>query len=146
MEPRKYSTGTKGRIKMHSDRCREFIHANTSFHLANEFIESLDPEREDSAWQRFQTPAEILPELQEWLGGGTAQPSAPKASLPIIPKRPDIKPASQLVPTPEKAAFERTRAWLASPSGQEKVAALTPDQAAEQAVRRFYRELTGREA
>ncbi|MCX6969557.1 MAG: hypothetical protein NTV93_05290 [Verrucomicrobia bacterium] len=146
MEPRKYSTGTKGRIKMHSDRCREFIHANTSFHLANEFIESLDPEREDRAWQRFQTPAEILPELQEWLGGGTAKPSAPETSLPVVSKRPDIKPASQIVPAPEKAALERTRAWLAGPGGQEKIAALTPGEAAEEAVRRFYRELTGREA
>jgi hypothetical protein len=146
MEPRKYSTGTKGRIKMHSDRCREFIHANTSFHLANEFIESLDPDREDSVWQRFQTPADILPELQEWLGDGTAGPSAPKASLPIIPKGSDIKPASQLVPTPEKAALERTRAWLAGPAGQLSLAALTPGQAAEEAARRFYRELTGREA
>lgn len=146
MEPRKYSTGTKGRIKMHSDRCREFIHANTSFHLANEFIESLDPEREDRAWQRFQTPADILPELQEWLGGGTAGHSAPQTSLPIIPKCPDVMPASRLAPTPEKAAFERTRAWLAGPAGQEKIAALTPGEAAEEAVRRFYRELTGRVA
>jgi hypothetical protein len=143
MEPRKYSTGTKGRIKMHSDQCREFIRANTSFHLANEFIESVDPEREDRVWQRFQTPADILPELQDWLGGGTAPPAAP---LPAIPKRPDIQPASQIAAPAEKAAMERTRTWLASPSGQGKIAALTPAEAAEEAVRRFYRELTGREA
>ena len=146
MEPRKYSTGTKGRIKMHSDRCKEFIRANTSFHLANEFIESLDPEREDTVWQRFQTPAEILPELQEWLGDGAVAPSAPGAPGPSISKRPDIKPASQLVTPPEKAALEKTRAWLASPDGQKKIGALSPAEAAEVGARRFYRELTGREA
>ena len=42
MEARKYSTGTKGRIKMHNDKCREFVQANApSFSLANEFIASI---------------------------------------------------------------------------------------------------------
>jgi hypothetical protein len=89
MEPRKYSTGTKGRLKKHSDECREFIHANSpSFSLANEFIQSLDPEREDRAWQKFQSPAHILPELEAWLGGDTPPP----VPLPD----PEIKSAAQL--------------------------------------------------
>jgi len=76
MEQRKYSTGTKGRLKKHSDECREFIHANSpSFSLANEFIESIDPEREDKAWQRFMSPECILPELEAWLQGAPPPPA-----------------------------------------------------------------------
>jgi len=80
MEHRKYSTGTKGRLKKHSDECREFIHSHSpSFGLANEFIASIDPEREDRAWQRFMSPESILPELEAWLGGEAAPP--PKKTL-----------------------------------------------------------------
>jgi hypothetical protein len=80
MEQRKYSTGTKGRLKKHSDECREFIHSHSpSFSLANEFIESIDPEREDNAWQRFMAPESILPELEAWLHG--EPPPPPRNSL-----------------------------------------------------------------
>ena len=76
MEQRKYSTGTKGRLKKHSDECREFIHAHSpSFGLANEFIESIDPEREDKAWQRFMSPESVLPELEAWLQGEPPPPA-----------------------------------------------------------------------
>jgi len=80
MEQRKYSTGTKGRLKKHSDECREFIHSHSpSFSLANEFIESIDPERENRAWQRFMSPESVLPELEAWLQGEAPPP--PKNSL-----------------------------------------------------------------
>ena len=80
MEQRKYSTGTKGRLKKLSDECREFIHSHSpSFSLANEFIESIDPEREDRAWQRFMSPESVLPELEAWLQGEAPPP--PKNSL-----------------------------------------------------------------
>ena len=142
MEPKKYSTGTKGRIKMHCDKCKEFIRASTSFSLATEFIEQIDPDRDEQVWQRFQTPADILPELQEWLGVGTAKAAAPP---PLVPSRPDIKPASPLAQKKEDAALQRTRAWIASSAGQEKLGKLAPPDAAEAAVRRFYKELTGGE-
>jgi len=145
MEPRKYSTGTKGRIKMHCDKCREFIRANTSFSLATEFIEQIDPGHDEQVWQRFQTPADILPELQEWLGIGVGKAAAPAATPPLVPSRPDIKPASQLAPSKENAALQRTLAWIASSAGQEKVGKLAPQEAAETAVHRFYKELTGGE-
>ena len=145
MEPRKYSTGTKGRIKMHCDKCREFIRANTSFNLATEFIESIDPDHDEQVWQRFQTPADILPELQEWLGVGVGKVAAPAAPSQLIPNRPDIKPASQLAPKMEDASLKRTRAWIASAAGQEKLGKLAPLEAAEAAVRKFYKELTGGE-
>ena len=130
---------------MHSDKCKEFIRANTSFSLATEFIASLDPDHDERVWQRFQTPAEILPELQEWLGVDVGKPAAASAGRPLVPNRPDIQPASQIAQDPEKAALQRTRAWLASSAGQEKLAALAPSDAAEAAVQRFHRELTGRE-
>ena len=145
MDPKKYSTGTKGRIKMHCDKCKEFIRSLTSYSLATEFISSIDPDHDESVWQRFQTPADILPELQEWLGGEVEKPAEESGTKPLFSKRPDIKPASQIVPSAEKAALQRTRAWLSSAVGQEKLASLTPTDAAEVAVRRFYRELTGGE-
>ena len=149
MEPRKYSTGTKGRIKMHSDKCKEFIHANSpSFSLANEFIASIDPGREEGAWQRLPTPADILPELQAWLGVEVQMPApthAPQALHPDIPRRLEINPASQLAPSTEDAALQRARAWLASDAGQARLANLSPSEAAEVALRRFYKELAGRD-
>jgi hypothetical protein len=145
MEPKKYSTGTKGRLKMHCDKCKEFIRANTSYSLATEFIASIDPDYDESVWQRFQTPADILPELQEWLGGEVEKPAEESGAKPMFSKRPDIKPASQIVQPAEKAALQRTRAWLASAAGQDQLAPLTPPDAAEAALRRFYRELTGGE-
>lgn len=149
MEPRKYSTGTKGRIKMHSDKCKEFIHANSpSFGLANEFIDSVDPDREERVWQRFQTPQEILPELLAWLGEEVAAPAEPQpAKLSNIARPQQIKPASQLLRETEKidAALQKTRAWLAGAPVQADFATLRPAEAAEAALRKFYREITGLE-
>lgn len=90
MEQRNYSTGTKGRLKKHSDECREFIQAHSpSFSLANEFIESIDPEREDKAWQRFMSPESVLPELEAWLQG--EPPPPPKNTI-----HPSLRTAAQL--------------------------------------------------
>jgi hypothetical protein len=144
MEPRKYSTGTKGRIRMHSDQCKEFIRANApSFELAREFVESLDPGHEDAVWQRFQSPNDILPELQAWLGGD-AEASVPPTAPPL--RRPDLLPASRIArpETTPDTALQNTRAWLASPEAG--LHALTPGAAAELAVSRFYREITGKQA
>lgn len=148
MESRKYSTGTKGRIKMHSDQCKEFIRANSpTFGLANEFVESIDPGHDERVWQRFQTPADILPELGAWLGGGIENP-APSSlgkDRPAIAHRPGLKPASQLPRSTEKidGAFQRTRAWLASADAQDQLKELPPLDAAETALRRLYEEFTG---
>lgn len=90
MESRKYSTGTKGRLKKHSDECREFIHSHSpSFSLANEFIEFIDPDREDKAWQRFMSPENILPELEAWLQG--EPPPSPRNAI-----HPKLQTAAQL--------------------------------------------------
>ncbi|MFZ4776957.1 MAG: hypothetical protein ACOYM3_16430 [Terrimicrobiaceae bacterium] len=153
MEPRKYSTGTKGRLKMHSDKCKEFIQANSpNFSLAKEFIESLDPDREEAIWQRFQSPEDILPELQAWLGGGDEMPASakPSAPLPAIHRRIDIKPASQLprrtdLQKQADVAMKKARTWLASAEGMAQLDSLPPAEAAEIALRKFYRELTGEE-
>jgi len=148
MEPRKYSTGTKGRIKMHSDQCKEFIRANTSFNLAREFIDSLDPSRDERVWQRFQNAEEILPELQAWLGGSEEKPAPPvaAAAAPLI-RRPDIQAGSQLLRETKKfdAALQKTRSWLASAEAQAELASLNPTQAAEAALRRLDLEITGAE-
>lgn len=147
MEPRKYSTGTKGRIKMHSDKCKEFIRSNTSFNLAREFIESIDPDYDEQVWQRFQNPEEILPELQAWLGGSDEKPAAPPQKVPLPLRRPEIKPGSQLLRDTEKidAAMEKTRSWLASAAAQATFASQSPAEAAEAALKRLYAEITGAE-
>lgn len=147
MEPRKYSTGTKGRIKMHSDKCKEFIRANTSFNLAKEFIESIDPDYNEQVWQRFQNPEEILPELQAWLGGSDDKPAVPVPVAPAALRRPEIKAGSQLLRETEKidAAMQKTRSWLASAAVQAEFAALTPSAAAEAALKKLYVEITGAE-
>lgn len=148
MEPRKYSTGTKGRIKMHSDRCKEFIQANTSFNLAREFIESLDPSHDERVWQRFQNAEEILPELQAWLAGSEEKPAPPvaAAAAPLI-RRPDIQAGSQLLREKTKidAALQKTRSWLASAAAQAELTSLDPTEAAEAALRRLELEITGAE-
>lgn len=151
MEPRKYSTGTKGRLKMHSDRCKEFIQANSpNFSLAKEFIESVDPDREETVWQRFQTPEDVMPALQAWLGGGEEQPSPvkPVAPLPSILLRPNIKTASQVLSRTDAqkkadAALKSSQAWISSAEGRAQLDGLPASGAAELALRKFYHELTG---
>lgn len=107
MEPRKYSTGTKGRLKMHADQCREAIHAHSpNFQLAVEFIESIDPDKEDQVWQRFEPPAQVLPLLQAWLAG--EEPPTASATPPAR-----LIPASRLKSDPKiEAAIRKTRAWV----------------------------------
>jgi len=147
MEPRKYSTGTKGRIKMHSDKCKEFIRSNTSFNLAKEFIESIDPGYDEQVWQRFQNPEEILPELQAWLGGGDEKPAAHPQKVPLALRRPEIKQGSLLLREMEKidSAMEKTRTWLGSAAVQASFTSLSPTEAAEAALKRLYAEFTGAE-
>jgi hypothetical protein len=107
VEPRKYSTGTKGRLKMHSDQCREFIHANSpDFHLATEFIQTLDPDREDRNWQRFQSPEDTLPFLQAWLAGDE-MPSERKTPEPRLVPAKNLKPPQNL-----DTALKMTREWV----------------------------------
>jgi hypothetical protein len=123
VEPRKYSTGTKGRLKMHADLCREAIRANAgNFHLAEEFIESIDPEKEDRVWQRFQTPEDVLPELQAWLSGDEGAVEVVKS--PVVP-------ASRLVaPDPKRVLILReAREWVAK--NADELSALTPLEAIE---------------
>jgi hypothetical protein len=141
MSTRKYSTGTKGRLKMHADQCREAIQAHSpGFSLANEFIESLDPQREDQVWQRFQNPEDVLPELTAWLGGTPPAVVAapPPAAAPVAPA-PAIRPASHLA---AEVALKKTRAWLASDSGRAAIVAHPPAEAAEIAITQFFKELT----
>ncbi len=142
MEPRKYSTGTKGRIKMHADKCKEFIHAQTSFNLAKEYIESLDREYDEAVWQQFQNPEDILPQLQAWLDGGEEVMPEPQAT--VVSKHPEIKPASQLLPKTSKAdeVLEKLLTWLASSDVQTRLKSLSSGEAAEVALRQFHKELT----
>ena len=130
MEPRKYSTGTKGRLKMHSDQCREFIHANSpDFHLANEFIETLDPEREDRAWQKFQTPEDIEPLLRAWLSG-EEMPAATKPAQPTLVPAARLKHAQNL-----ESTLRATREWVEE--NRARLAALPAMDAVEEVLARF---------
>ena len=134
---------------MHCDRCKEFIHANSpTFGLAKEFIESIDPDRDERAWQRFQSPEDILPDLQGWLGGGMETLPVASSQAPVLPGGPKVMPASRLPRAPSlqaDAALKNARAWLAGDAVQAELGALPPAAAAEAALRRFYKELTGTE-
>ena len=114
---------------MHADQCREAIRANSpNFSLAVEFIESLDPEKEDRVWQRFQTPEDVLPELEAWLSGGEVPAEAVKS--PLVP-------ASRLAaPDPKLARLVReTRDWVEENAGA--LSARTPLEAVEMVLRRL---------
>jgi hypothetical protein len=129
VEPRKYSTGTKGRLKMHADQCREAIRANSpNFSLAVEFIDSIDPEKEDRVWQRFQAAEDVLPELEAWLSGGEAPVEKPKA--PVVP-------ASRLPVVDVKLAgvLKEARGWVRENAGE--LSALTPLEAVERVLGRM---------
>lgn len=138
MEPRKYSTGTKGRIKKHSDECKEFIQTHSpNFSLAKEFIASIDPDYDETIWQRYQTPDDILPELQEWLGDEKPLPPKLEKTPPIIVRHPQIKSASHLA---ADAALAKTRAWISESAAT--LASLSAAEIAESTALTFYKELT----
>ena len=124
---------------MHGDKCREFIHANApGFSLANEFIASVDPDHEDRVWQRFQTPADILPELQEWLGVEVVKPvTIPASPLPkgILPARKLLAQAAS--PATVDDALNKTKAWIASSEGRAWLEKLAPTDAADAALLHF---------
>lgn len=117
---------------MHSDQCREFIHANSpDFHLATEFIESLDPEREDRVWQRFQTPEDIQPLLQAWLSGEEMPTATKPAQPPVIPAT-RLKPPQNL-----EAALKNAREWVEE--NRPRLAALPALEAIEEVLARLER-------
>lgn len=92
---------------MHADQCREAIHAHSpNFQLAVEFIESIDPDKEDQVWQRFEPPEQVLPLLQAWLAGE----EPPVASAVPLAR---VVPASRLKSDPKiEAAMRKTRTWV----------------------------------
>ena len=92
---------------MHADQCREAIHAHSpNFHLAVEFIESIDPDKEDQTWQRFEPPEQVLTLLQAWLAG--EEPTTASATPPAR-----LIPASRLKTDPKiDAAIRKTRTWV----------------------------------
>lgn len=115
---------------MHSDQCREFIHANSpDFHLATEFIQTLDPDREDRNWQKFQSPEDTLPFLQAWLAGDE-MPSERKAPEPRLVPAKNLKPPQNL-----DAALKMTREWVEENSS--RLATLPAMDAVEEVLNRL---------
>ena len=105
---------------------------------ATEFIASIDPEREDRVWQRFQSPEDVIPELQEWLGGGESKPTPAPSPVAAIIQRREIKPASRILTPALEAAFQSTRKWLESPLGQSEIQSLSPQEAAEATLKKLH--------
>lgn len=139
-ESRKYSTGTKGRLKMHADHCRAFIHANApGFSLGNEFIETIDPEREDKVWQRFQEPGDILPELRAWLDGDTPPPEESASGRGAM-RASELEKNSAL-PEEWRTAVNRIRHWITSPEGEKALEFQSPSGAAELVLERLEKAL-----
>lgn len=66
---KKYSTGTKGRLKKHADDCTAVVRLACQEHsLALEFIKLHDPDYKDSNWQKFTSVAQCKAAVAEWLG------------------------------------------------------------------------------
>lgn len=116
---------------MHADQCREAIHAHSpNFHLAVEFIESIDPDKEDQAWQRFEPPEQVLPVLRAWLAGD--EPPAATAPTRLVP-------ATRLKSDPKiEAALRKTRAWVEQNST--RLSAMPAMDAIEEVLDRFGRD------
>lgn len=115
---------------MHADQCREAIHAHSpNFHLAVEFIESIDPEKEDQVWQRFEPPEQVLPLLQAWLAGEEAPAASTVAPAHLVP-------ASRLKTDPKiEAAVKKSRLWVDQNS--DRLASMPALDAIEEVLGRF---------
>lgn len=82
--PPKYSSGTKGRLKRHSDACKNLIREQApSPELAEEYLATVDPGEEDRWWQRYLAVEDCLADFQAWLRGEepSTQPPSVEAKL-----------------------------------------------------------------
>lgn len=135
---KKYSTGTKGRLEKHADQCKELIRQNCpSLSLAREFIASIDPDFEPKTWQAYQEPADVLPELSIWLGGGEETPApviVPPAVAPVLRKK-EICGHIGL-------ALKKTQAWMAGPAVAAKFSELEKADAIAEALEKMAEILT----
>ncbi len=118
---------------MHADRCREAIHAHSpNFQLAVEFIESIDPDKEDQVWQQFEPSEQVLPILQAWLAG-----EEPPAASAVPPAR--VVQASRLKSDPKiENAIRKTRIWVEQNSA--RLSGMPALEAIEEVLSRFSRD------
>jgi len=150
MEGKKYSSGTKGRLKKHSDNCKELIHERCGdFHLAVEYIDMLDPADDPQLWQRYQEPKDCLPEVDAWLAGAeTAPAKAAPDFLDAIPQTTPELPHSDL-PTDLQSptvslvmALTRTRDWLKGAEANSALKNCSPQEAMDKVLTRLLDELS----
>jgi len=81
MVKKKFSTGTKGRIKQHAAECKiSVLQKCGNEALAAEFIAEIDPDRNDNAWQAFPSQLECMNRLEEWLDGAGEKQEPPQTS------------------------------------------------------------------
>ena len=121
MEKKRFSTGTKGRIKQHAEECKEAIQLRCNNEsLALEFIAEIDPNREDKVWQMFQTKLECLNKLEAWLGV-EAKPVQPPTKKEDIVKNLSAQLGAKREPTIKQSdvvlAIASCRDWVESKEG-----------------------------
>ncbi|MFV0415064.1 MAG: hypothetical protein ACK5NG_01705 [Chthoniobacterales bacterium] len=139
---KRYSRGTKGRLERHADLCKKHIYDTCPTpDLAIEFIETVDPDQDNAVWQQFKEPADVLPEVRDWLSPpeASAQANASAEKLSSVTKLP-LAP-NQVMEGRIDIALKRTRAWLTEDVTRKKINTLSPAEAARFALERMHHEL-----
>jgi len=131
MTTKKFSTGTKGRIKQHAAECKASVLrrcANEA--LAAEFIAEIDPARNDTAWQVFPSQLECMSRLEEWLDGVGGKQEPPQTSNEkIIMSALSAKLAEREKAGVKKSkvlsAIAEVRNWVESAEGSKELEGLS---------------------
>jgi len=130
MNQRKFSTGTKGRIKRHASECKSAVLRKCGNEgLASEFIFEIDPDRDDNAWQVFQTQLECLARLETWLDGvgGKQEPpitSNEKIILSELSTKLAEREAAKAKESEALLAIDEVRNWAESEEGVKELEGL----------------------
>jgi hypothetical protein len=133
MNKRKFSTGTKGRIKQHASECKTAVLQRCGNEaLAAEFIAEIDPDRNDSAWEVFSSQQECIARLEVWLDGVGGKPEPPRTSNEAIimsaltAKLAERKEASSNKKSKVQLAIAEVRNWSESAEGVQELSRLSP--------------------
>lgn len=131
MNSRKFSTGTKGRIKRHASECKTAVIQKCGHEaLGSEFIMEIDPDRDDNAWQVFPTQVECLARLEVWLDGVGGKQEQPQTSNEaIIMSELSAKLAKREAAITKKSdvllAIDEVRNWAESAEGARELEGLS---------------------
>lgn len=133
MAEKKYSTGTKGRLKKHADDCKDVIKlACKDNSLALEFIKQIDPDYSDVNWQQFPSMQHCRVAVAEWLGEEPPKIEEPKALTASVIKETLAKRSKKdkfIAQADIMALLDSESNWLNSPEGKEELKGFSKEDA-----------------